>query len=45
MDVPLAEFDHPAWFTAVATALGYGVILAVLTLLLFAIPLVIFTAL
>lgn len=41
----LGEFDHPAWFTAIGTAIGYGVILVILAVLLFAVPLLIFSAL
>lgn len=45
MDSPLAQFDHPAWFTAVGTLLGYGIVLLILFVLLFVIPLAIFVAL
>lgn len=40
-----AEFDHPAWTTGVATLLGYGVILAVMTALLFVVPWLLFSTL
>lgn len=38
----LARFDHPAWLTAGATAGGYVVILAVLTVLFFLVPYLLF---
>jgi len=37
MELP-APFDHPAFSTAVGTVVGYGVILAVMTTLLFLVP-------
>ena len=40
-----AEYDHPAWFTAVGTFLAYGVVLAGMALLLFGIPWLLFTLL
>jgi len=40
-----AEYDHPAWVTAVGTVLAYGVVLVVMALLLFGIPWLIFTLL
>lgn len=45
MENPIAAYDHPAWVTAVATGLGYGIILVSLFVLLFVVPAVIFTAL
>lgn len=45
MDSPLAQFDHPAWFTAVGTLVGYGLVLLVLFVLMFVIPLGLFVAL
>ncbi len=36
------DLEHDAWPTVVGTLLGYGVILAVMTVLLFAIPYLIF---
>lgn len=45
MENPLAEYDHPAWHTAVATGLGYGLVLASLLVLMFLVPFAIFTAL
>ena len=38
MELPLDEFDHPAWFTAIGTAVGWGLILAVVTLVFFVLP-------
>ena len=32
------QFDHPAWLTAVGTLASYGLILAVLFVLLFVLP-------
>ncbi|MFB6073481.1 MAG: hypothetical protein ABEJ89_00550 [Haloarculaceae archaeon] len=32
------RFDHPAWWTAAGTAVGYGLVLAVIFLVLFAVP-------
>lgn len=47
MDV--AEFkerhDHPSFVTAVGTVVAYGVILAAMTLLLFALPWLVFSML
>jgi hypothetical protein len=34
----LETFDHPAWVTAGATLISYGLILLVLSVLLFLIP-------
>ena len=39
----LTQFDHPAWLTAGATAGGYVAILAVLTVLLFLVPYLLFS--
>ena len=41
----MASFDHPAWLTAVGTAGGYVVLLAVLTVLLFLVPYLLFATL
>jgi len=38
-------FDHPAWLTALGTGVGYGLILVGMTLLLFGLPYLLFTAL
>lgn len=32
------EFDHPSWFTALATFLSYGLVLLAMTVLLFLVP-------
>ncbi|NUB91754.1 hypothetical protein HTZ84_08870 [Haloterrigena sp. SYSU A558-1] len=45
MAIDLSEFDHPAWLTAAGAGLGYLLILAVLTVALFIVPYVVFTAL
>ena len=37
------KFDHPSWFTVGGTALGYVAILAVMTVLLFVVPFVLFS--
>jgi hypothetical protein len=44
IDLP-GEFDHPAWTTAVGTAVAYGVILAGMFVLLFVVPFLAFRAL
>lgn len=41
----IEEFSQPAWQTAVGTAVGYGLILLVMTLLLFGVPYLVFTTL
>jgi hypothetical protein len=41
----LSEYDHPAWLTIAGTFVGYGVILVAMTVVLFLIPYLIFTAL
>ena len=38
MAVELSEYDHPAWRTAIGTGIGYLIILAIMTVVLFAIP-------
>ncbi|ELY94927.1 hypothetical protein C482_17678 [Natrialba chahannaoensis JCM 10990] len=45
MAVDLSEFNHPSWLTAVGTGIGYLLILAVMTVALFIVPWLIFTAL
>lgn len=40
-----AQLDHPAWRTAIATVLAYGVILVVLFVGLFVLPYLLFTLL
>ncbi len=42
---PLAQFDHPAWLTAIGTLVGYGLVLLVLFVVLFVVPLGIFVGL
>jgi hypothetical protein len=37
-----ATFDHPVWRSVAATALGYVVLLLVMTVLLFLVPYAIF---
>ncbi|WP_458205014.1 hypothetical protein [Haladaptatus sp. NG-SE-30] len=44
MNLP-ADFDHPSWMTAASTAASYLLVLAVMTVLLFGVPYLIFTAL
>ncbi|WP_280177945.1 hypothetical protein [Halorussus marinus] len=38
----LADFDHPSWKTALGTLAGYGLILLVMTAVLFLVPYAIF---
>lgn len=38
----LAALDHPVWRAVVGTALAYGLLLVVMTLLLFLLPYAIF---
>lgn len=45
MAVDLSEFEHPSWVTAGGTAIGYLLILAVLTVALFIVPWLVFAAL
>lgn len=45
MAVDLGEFEHPSWLTAAGTGIGYGLILVVLTLALFIVPWLVFSAL
>jgi hypothetical protein len=43
---PLPErFDHPAWLTGAGTVVGYGLILLVLFVALFAVPYLVFSVL
>lgn len=44
MNAP-GEFDHASLQTAISTFVGYGVILVVMTIVLFLIPYLIFAAL
>jgi hypothetical protein len=41
----LSEYDHPTWLTIAGTFAGYGVILVAMTVVLFVVPYLIFTAL
>lgn len=41
----LAAFDHPVWHTAAGTVLAYGIVLLVMTLVLFLFPYALFTLL
>ena len=41
----LDRFRHPAWGTAVATGVAYGLVLLLFTVVLFAVPYLLFTAL
>jgi len=45
MNNPLVEFDHPAVRTGLLTAVGYGVVITALFVLMFVVPLLVFTAL
>jgi hypothetical protein len=47
MELPerFADYEHPTWLTAVATALSYGLILVAMTVALFGIPYLVFLAL
>ena len=45
MAVDLSEFDHPAWLAAAGTGIGYVLILVVLTLAMFVVPWLVFSAL
>ena len=39
------EHDHPSWLTAAGTFVAYGLILGVMTLVLFGLPYLIFSLL
>lgn len=45
MAVDLDQFDHPSWFAAGGTVVGYLLILVVLTVALFVVPWLVFLAL
>lgn len=45
MAVELSEFEHPAWLTAIGTGIGYLIILAIMTVVLFALPWLVFALL
>lgn len=36
------KFDHPSWFSAAGVVLGYAIVLAVLTVLMFGVPWLVF---
>lgn len=38
----LRRFEHPAWMTALGTVVGYGLVLVVMTALLFGVPYLLF---
>jgi hypothetical protein len=38
MEMPIGKYKHPAWMTGVATAVSYGLILALMFALLFVVP-------
>ena len=41
----LGQYDHPAWLTAVSTAVAYGVILLMMFAALFLVPYALFVLL
>lgn len=45
MQTPPEQFDHPAWLTALGTAVSYGIVIAFLFVLLFVVPFGLFTLL
>ncbi|AGB15786.1 hypothetical protein Halru_1169 [Halovivax ruber XH-70] len=40
----LQQFDHPAWLTGLGTVVGYGIILALMTIVMFGLPYLVFLA-
>ena len=42
VDVDLEQFKHESWMAVLATAVSYGMLLAVMTVLLFGVPYLIF---
>jgi len=38
VDVDIEQFKHDSWLTILATAVSYGVLLAIMTVLLFVVP-------
>lgn len=44
MELPI-DVDHPSWLTVAGTFGGYGLLLVVMAVLLFAVPLALFTLL
>ena len=45
MDRTLGQFRHPSWLSALGTGIGYLLIIALLTVVLFLVPYAIFVAL
>ncbi|MFP9190819.1 hypothetical protein [Natronosalvus vescus] len=45
MTLDLSSFDHPSWKTAAGTGVGYLLILALMTAVLFVLPWLVFTTL
>lgn len=45
MTIDVDQFDHPAWKSLVGAGIGYLVILAVMTVALFVVPWLVFSAL
>lgn len=43
VDLP-GGYDHPSWLTAVSTVVAYGAILAMMFVLLFVVPTLVFRA-
>jgi len=41
----LERFDEPPWWTALATAISYGLVLLAITLVLFGLPYLVFASL
>jgi hypothetical protein len=44
MELPI-DTDHPSWLTVAGTFGGYGLLLVVMTVLLFGVPLALFSVL
>ncbi|MDZ7747400.1 MAG: hypothetical protein U5K28_13220 [Halobacteriales archaeon] len=42
MALDISAYDHPSWRAILSTAASYGVVLAVMTVLLFGIPYALF---
>lgn len=42
VDVDIEQFKHDSWMTILTTAISYGVLLGIMTVLLFGVPYVIF---
>lgn len=38
MALEIDQFDHPAWLAGIGAVVGYGLILVILTMLLFVVP-------